>query len=75
MVQPAPPVEKTPPTQTIIIEKQAPASTTTTTVTDDEGTSVKVNDNGISVKNKNGQKVTNIGISRDSTSFEFKRPK
>ncbi len=67
--------------QPVVIEQPAPQNTTviieepvTTTKTED-GTIVKVDRNGVIVKSKDGSSETNVGLSKDSTSFEIRRPK
>ena len=42
---------------------------------DKEGTSIKINDNGVSFEDKDGSKKTNVKISTDSSSLEISRPK
>ena len=57
-----------------------PASPEKTTVivnppSQKEGTTIKMNDQGISIENKDGSKKNNINISKDSTNIEITRPK
>lgn len=40
-----------------------------------DGTTIKVNEQGMSIENKDGAKENNVNISRDSTSIEISRPK
>ncbi len=40
-----------------------------------EGTTIKMNENGVSVENKDGSTKNNVKISGDSTSVEISRPK
>jgi len=40
-----------------------------------EGTTIKMNENGISVENKDGSKKNNVKISSDSSSIEISNPK
>ena len=57
---PAPP-EKT----TVIVEPSSQK----------EGTTIKMNDQGVSIENKDGSKKNNVKISGDSTNIEITRPK
>ena len=55
-----------------------PPTEKTTVVVDPgqkDGTTIKVNDQGISIENKEGSKKNNVKISRDSTSIEISKPK
>ena len=57
-----------------------PASTEKTTIIVDpasqkEGTTIKMNDKGISIENKDGSKKNNVKISKDSMNIEIARPK
>ena len=57
-----------------------PASSEKTTIIVDpasqkEGTTIKMNDKGLSIENKDGSKKNNINISKDSTNIEITRPK
>lgn len=66
----------TPAPETVVVEqptpvKHAPEQPTPET----EGTTIKMNDNGVSYENKNDGKSSNVNISGDSTSIEIKRPK
>ena len=40
-----------------------------------EGTTIKMNENGVSVENKDGSKKNNVKISKDSSSIEISKPK
>ena len=40
-----------------------------------EGTTIKMNENGVSVENKDGSNKSNVKISGDSSSVEISRPK
>ena len=40
-----------------------------------DGTTVKVNDQGIIIENKDGDKKNNVNISKDSASIEISKPK
>lgn len=40
-----------------------------------DGTSIKVNDQGISIENKEGSKKNSVKVSKDSASIEIKNPK
>ena len=56
------------------------ASTEKTTIIVDpasqkEGTTIKMNDKGISIENKDGTKKNNVKISKDSMNIEISRPK
>ena len=51
-------------------EKTAPAETTR-----QDGTTIKVNDEGIVIENKDGSKKNNVSISKDSASIEISKPK
>ena len=56
----------------------APAPEKTTIVVDSgqkEGTTIKVNDQGVSIENKDGSKKNNVKISKDSANIEITRPK
>ncbi len=70
--------------KTVPIESPAPAPTpatpekTTVTVepsSQKEGTTIKMNDQGLSIENKDGSKKNNVKISKDSTNIEISRPK
>ena len=57
-----------------------PASPEKTTVivnpaSQKEGTTIKMNDQGISIENKDGSRKNNIKISKDSANIEITRPK
>ena len=57
-----------------------PASEENTTVVVDsasqkEGTTIKMNENGVSVENKDGSKKNNVKISKDSSSIEISNQK
>lgn len=70
VVEPTPGGENTPPAQntTIIIEKPADQPVP------DNGTTVRVGKDGVVFRSKDGSRETNVGVSKDSTSFEIKRP-
>ena len=54
----------------------APATQQTTTPAEQkDGTTIKVNDNGVSVESKNAQNKNNVNISKDSVSIELSNPK
>jgi hypothetical protein len=57
-----PPAEKTAP--------PAPAGTK-----QEDGTTIKMNDQGVSIESKDGTKKTNVSVSKDSTNLEISRPK
>ena len=62
------------------IETPPPASPEKTTIIVDpasqkEGTTIKMNDKGISIENKDGSKKNNVKISKDSMNIEITRPK
>lgn len=40
-----------------------------------DGTTIKVNNDGVSVESKDGEKKSNVSISGDSTKIEISRPK
>ena len=40
-----------------------------------DGTTIKVNDGGVSVESKDGEKKSNVSISSDSANIEISRPK
>lgn len=40
-----------------------------------EGTTIKMNENGVSIENKDGSKKNNVKISSDSSSIEISNPK
>lgn len=40
-----------------------------------DGTTIKVNDQGISIENKEGSKKNSVNVSKDSASIEIKNPK
>ena len=66
--------------ETIETPPPPPASTEKTTIIVDpasqkEGTTIKMNDQGISIENKDGSKKNNIKISKDSANIEITRPK
>lgn len=48
-------------------------STTTTTKTNEDGTTVEVDEKGVSFENKDGIKETNVRITTDSSKFKIKR--
>lgn len=57
-----------------------PASSEKTTVviqpaSQKEGTTIQLNDKGISIENKDGSKKNNVKISKDSMNIEISRPK
>ena len=58
-------------------EPSNPPSEKTTAPADTQrdGTTIKVNEKGMSVESKDGSKKTNVNISKDSSSIEIKRPK
>lgn len=60
-----PPPATTPEKKPVVVE---PAS-------QKEGTTIKMNENGVSIENKAGSKKNNVKISTDSTSIEISRPK
>lgn len=60
-----PPPAATPEKKPVVVE---PAS-------QKEGTTIKMNENGVSIENKAGTKKNNVKISTDSTSIEISRPK
>ena len=62
---PPPPTAASPEKKTVIVD---PAS-------QKEGTTIKMNDQGISIENKDGSKKNNIKISKDSANIEITRPK
>lgn len=75
-----PPVEEQPvlieekqpqPNTTVIIEKEVPAPPPK----DPDGTEINVSGDGVSVKSKNGERETNVGINRDSSRVIIRRPK
>ncbi len=59
------------------VETPAPAEKKTVVVDPNQkdGTTIKVNDEGMSIENKDGSKKNNVNISKDSTSIEISRPK
>ena len=66
--------------ETIETPPPPPASTEKTTIIVDpgsqkEGTTIKMNDKGISIENKDGSKKNNVKISKDSMNLEISRPK
>ena len=66
--------------ETIETPPPPPASTEKTTIIVDpasqkEGTTIKMNDKGISIENKDGSKKSNVKISKDSMNLEISRPK
>lgn len=61
-VPPPPPIEEN---KTVVVD---PAS-------QKEGTTIKMNENGVSVENKDGSKKNNVKISKDSSSIEISNPK
>jgi hypothetical protein len=40
-----------------------------------DGTTIKMNDRGVSIENKDGSKKNNVNISKDSASIEIRNPK
>jgi hypothetical protein len=40
-----------------------------------DGTTIKVNDRGMSVESKDGSKKTNVSVSKDSANIEINKPK
>lgn len=40
-----------------------------------DGTTINVNDGGVSVESKDGENKSNVSISNDSTNIEISRPK
>jgi hypothetical protein len=48
-------------------------TTTTTTKTDENGTTIEVDQNGVSFGKKDGEKETTVKITNDSTKFKIKR--
>jgi hypothetical protein len=40
-----------------------------------DGTTIKVNNDGVSVESKDGSNKSNVKVSQDSTSIEISRPK
>ena len=62
---PAPPARPAPTTNTTV------TTTTTTTEEDPNGTSVNVNPDGVSVRNKDGDKENNVTISRDKKELQI----
>ena len=40
-----------------------------------DGTTIKLNEQGMSVESKDGSKKTNVSVSKDSAGIEIKRPK
>jgi len=61
-----PPAENTP--------APAPAPAPAGTKKED-GTTIKMNDKGVSIESKDGTKKTNVSVSKDSTNIEISRPK
>ena len=66
--------------ETIETPPPPPASTEKTTIIVDpasqkEGTTIKMNDKGLSIENKDGTKKNNVKISKDSMNIEISRPK
>jgi hypothetical protein len=57
---PAPPAEKT----------TAPVDST-----QPDGTTIKMNDRGVSIENKDGSKKNNVNLSKDSASIEIRKRK
>ena len=55
-------------------EEQHESSPTPATEKKD-GTTIKVNNDGVSVESKDGDKKSNVSITQDSTSIEISRPK
>ncbi len=59
-------------------QEEQPASSTSAPAPasgQEDGTTIKVNNDGVSVESKDGSKKSNVSISKDSTSIEISRPK
>ncbi len=56
-------------------EKPQNTSTPAETSKQKDGTTIKVNNDGVSVESKDGEKKSNVSISGDSTKIEISRPK
>ncbi len=41
----------------------------------EDGTTIKMNDQGVSIESKDGSKKSNVSLSKDSTRIEISRPK
>ena len=53
----------------------APAQQTPPAEGQKDGTTIKLNGDGVSVESKDGSKKSNVKVSQDSTSIEISRPK
>ncbi len=53
----------------------SPEKTTVPADTQQDGTTIKASEKGVSVESKEGGKKTNVNISKDSAGIEIKRPK
>jgi hypothetical protein len=62
---------------TIVVHETAPAPVTTDTVVvkpeESDGTSVKINSDGLDINSKDGTKKTSVNVSKDNAGVEIKK--
>jgi len=55
------------------VETEKTTTTTTTTTTNDDGTTVEVDENGVTYGNKDGKTETKVKVTTDSAKIKIKR--
>ncbi|MDP2176658.1 MAG: hypothetical protein Q8K70_12180 [Bacteroidota bacterium] len=55
------------------METEKTTTTTTTTQTNDDGTTIEIDQNGVSYGKKDGNNETTVKITNDTTNFKIKR--